>query len=61
MTYGEAGIAREAVGSGLRINGLQKVSHSKNSALPFMDQFHQLCNNDTFLFLALGCLLSTLL
>lgn len=27
MTYGEAGTARKAVGSGLQFNGLQKVSN----------------------------------
>lgn len=27
MTYGEAGSARKAVGSGLQFNALQKVSH----------------------------------
>jgi hypothetical protein len=31
MTYGEAGTAREAIGSGLQYHGLQKVSHFKST------------------------------
>ena len=47
MTYGEAGAAREAIGSGLRVNGLQKVSYSKSSItyLLTLEQFHELYSN----------------